>query len=58
LVKEVIVAYVELAVAEGRYDDRLEASAKYPLLFILGVETLLSGKYTDPLETVRPFLHV
>ena len=22
------------------------------------VETLLSGKYTDPLETVRPLLHV
>ena len=55
---EDIVAYVALAVAERRYEDRLEASAKKPLLFMEAVETLLSGKYTDPLETVRPLLHV
>ena len=56
--KEVIVAYVAVAVAERRYDDRLEASAKYPLLFIAAVAILFKGKYTLPDETVSPLLHV
>ena len=42
--KEVIVAYVAVAVAERRYDDKLEASAKYPLLFIAAVAILFKGK--------------
>ena len=55
---EEIVAYVAVAVAERRYDDRLEASAKYPLLFIAAVAILFKGKYTLPDETVSPLLHV
>ena len=42
--KEDIVAYVALAVAERRYDDRLEASAKKPLLFIEAVAIEFKGK--------------
>jgi hypothetical protein len=42
--KEDIVAYVALAVAERRYEDRLEASAKKPLLFMEAVAIEFKGK--------------